>query len=174
MKNSGVEHGLRATVMWCCVVLLGAVALELGWSETTMAEEIDNAPGSMCVGTDTALSPTSRGYLENRTSSLQTAVCPTERLAVGGAFTTNFRARIWVSDQHSSFNTCCSALVVEPGGNWVESEWVCTDGKTGGKFLETPSITYGYTFAHYMVRCLLPPVEGGKASAIQTFRSYQS
>jgi hypothetical protein len=146
----------------------------LSLSAPALADDLDNAPGAMCVGAGAALTPNTLGHVENPQSSSVTAICPSERRVVNGVFATHFSATVWVSDQSSSSDVCCKAVSRTPNGNTQESASVCSSGISSNTSLSIPVITDGFTFAHFYLQCTLPAVEAGKTSRILTFRSIQS
>jgi hypothetical protein len=154
--------------------LLSIPFLSLSASTTALADEMDNAPGSMCVGVGYDFTVNTLGQAENPQTGTVTAICPSERRFINGAFTTKFSATVWVSDQNSSYNVCCKAVSRTPNGNVVESAWACTTGTSANYALNVPAITDGWTFAHFYLQCQVPGVEAGKTSRILTFRSTQS
>lgn len=143
---------------------------------TVSADEMDNAPGSMCVGVNGGVLTTgSSGYAENKQTSSVTAVCPAERKNINGSWATVFKAQVFVNDASSSADICCRAVIRDTGGRTAESSDVCTSGTTGSgsTTLTTPEVTWSYTFAHFMVRCTVPAINGSSTSKILTFRSIQ-
>ncbi len=154
--------------------LLSIPLLSLSLSTTALANESDNAPGSMCVGAGYDLTVNTLGQAENPQTFSVSAICPSERRVINGAFATNFSATVWVSDQNSVSNVCCKAVSRQPAGPVQESPWVCTSGTSSNAALTIPVITDGYTFAHFYLQCTLPGAEAGKTSRILTFRSTQS
>jgi hypothetical protein len=146
----------------------------LSLSTAALADEVDNAPGSMCVGAGYDLTPNTSGHVENTQSFTVSAICPSERRVINGAFTTNFSATVWVSDQSTTSDVCCKAVSRTPNGGYKESAWVCTTGTTSNTGLTIPVVNDGYTFAHFYLQCTLPGVEAGKTSRVLTFRSTQS
>jgi hypothetical protein len=154
--------------------LLSLPLLSLSLSNPALADESDNAPGSMCVGAGYDLTVNTLGQAENPQSFTVSAICPSERRVINGAFATNFSATVWVSDQNSTYNVCCKAVSRTPSGNVQESPWACTSGTSSNTALTIPVITDGYTFAHFYLQCTLPGAEAGKTSRILTFRSTQS
>jgi hypothetical protein len=148
---------------------LGALSVPLMVNAGT-----DNIPGSMCVGTNAALTVTTGSNVENGTSSTVTAVCPAERLMIDGALTKNFSSRVWVNDRHATADVCCRVVSRTPNGNQVQGTEVCSSGNsTADQSLDLPGINEPYTFAHFFVKCTLPAVGSG-ASRILTYRSIQS
>ncbi len=151
---------------FCFLVLFAAPA--------AVNADLDNSPGSMCVGTNAPLTVTSNGHADNVNAAAVTAICPTERLMVGGALTTNFSARVWAVDRHSTQNVCCRVVSRTPNGNQKLGTEVCSAGNSASDVsLDLPGIVEPYTFAHFFVRCSMPPTETGN-SRIITFRSIQS
>jgi hypothetical protein len=133
----------------------------------------DNLPGSMCVGTNAPLTVTSNGNADNINAVAVTAVCPAERLMVNGALTTNFSSRVWVNDRHTTQGVCCRVVSRTPNGGTKLGTEVCSSGSTGDEALDLPGVTDNYTFAHFFVRCTMPPSQTGN-SRIITYRSTQS
>jgi hypothetical protein len=154
--------------------LLSLPLLSLTASTLALAEEMDNAPGSMCVGAGYDLNPNTLGQTENPQSFTVSAICPSERRVINGAFATNYSATVWVSDQNSTSDVCCKAVSRTPSGNVKESAWACSTGMSSNTALNVPVITDGYTFAHFYLQCTLPGAEAGRTSRILTFRSIQS
>lgn len=159
----------RSTFFWI-------LPLSILIAGTVAADERDNAPGSMCVGVNGGVLTTgSSGFAENKQSSVVTAVCPSERKFVNGAFTTKFSAQVFVNDASTTSNICCRSVIRDTNGSTAESADVCTSGTTGSgsTTLTTPQVTWSYTFAHYMVRCTVPAITGTSTSKIFTYRSIQ-
>ncbi|PTL82274.1 hypothetical protein [Vitiosangium sp. GDMCC 1.1324] len=154
--------------------LVSLPLLSLSASTAALADDMDNAPGSMCVGAGYSLTVNTAGQAENPQAFTVTAICPSERKVINGAFATNFSATVWVSDQSTTSDVCCKAVSRLPSGVTKESALVCTTGTTSNTGLTIPVVTDGYTFAHFYLQCQLPGVESGKTSRILTFRSIQS
>jgi hypothetical protein len=134
----------------------------------------ENLPGSMCVGTNAALTITANGNADNATASTVTAICPTERVMISGALATNFSARVWVNDRNGSADVCCRVVSRQPNGNEVLGDSVCSTGNsTTDQSLSLPGITDRYTFSSFFVRCTMPPTSTGN-SRILTYRATES
>jgi hypothetical protein len=138
--------------------------------------DLDNAPGSMCVAAAGALTVNTAGQVENKGTVNATAICPTERKMINGALATNFSATVWVLDQHSVGNICCTVVSHQPNGVIKESATLaCSSGSSASyQALSVPGITEPATFADWFVRCTVPLPESGKTSRILTYRSTQS
>lgn len=136
---------------------------------------MENMPGSMCVGTNAALTVTSNGNADNATASTVTAICPVERAMINGALALNFSGRVWVNDRNATSDVCCRVVGRTPnGGSEVLGTSVCSTGNsTSDQSLDLPGITQGYTFASFYIRCTLPAVGSGN-SRILTYRGTQS
>lgn len=154
--------------------LLSIPVLSLSVFTSALAAEADNAPGAMCVGAGHDLTVNTSGQAENPQPVAVTAICPSERRLINGAFTTHYSATVWVSDQNTSTNVCCRAVSRTPAGNVHESAWACTSGTSSNTQLDIAEITEGFTFGHFYLQCTLPAAEAGKTSRILTFRSTQS
>ncbi|OJH34896.1 hypothetical protein [Cystobacter ferrugineus] len=157
--------------------LLSIPFLSLSVSTAALAAEEDNAPGAMCVGVGHDLRVNAQGQAENPQAVAVTAICPSERRLINGSFATRFSATVWVSDQSTQLSACCRAVSRVPNGaSVVESPWSCTSttGTSSNTQLTIQEITDGWTFAHFYIQCVVPPVEAGKTSRILTFRSTQS
>lgn len=135
-------------------------------------------PGSNCVAEGTIpISVTATGGVENpSTLSTATALCPVERIATGGAFSTNFSARVWVVDQSSSGNVCCRVVSNNPGGAQQLGTPVCSTGSAAtSQSLTRPGITDTASYSHFYVTCTIPAKTAlGKTSGILTYRGVQN
>lgn len=153
---------------------LAASLLSLAMMPLALAQDIDNAPGSYCVGAGGVLSVNTSGNVENKTASAVTGICPAERKVIGGSWATHFSARVWVMDQSASQNVCCRVLSRTPNGVVKTGAEVCSTGaSTDDQSLDLPEIVEGYTFAHFFVRCSVPAIDGIKTSRILTVRTIQ-
>lgn len=139
------------------------------------AEEMDNAPASLCVPVEGSnLTVNASGLLVNKSAAAASAVCPTARKVVGGSFTSHYRATVWAVDEHPSQNVCCRTYTKNPGGAVKEGAQVCTSGtSTTYQTLELPEVVDGYTWSHFFVQCTVPPAYGTAYSRLVTFRSVQ-
>lgn len=154
--------------------LVSLPLLSLAASTVALGDDMDNAPGSMCVGAGQQLTVNTAGQSENPHAFSVSAICPTERKVIAGAFATNFSATVWVSDQNTTTDVCCRAVSRLPNGVTKESPWTCSTGTTSNTGLTIPVVNEPYTFAHFFLQCTLPAVEAGKTSRVLTFRSIQS
>lgn len=156
--------------------LLWILPLSIFISGSVAADEQDNAPGSMCVGVNGGILTTgSSGFVENKQGSVVTAACPAERKNINGTWATKFKASIFVNDASTTGDICCRAVIRDANGQTAESADVCTSSTTGSgsQTLTTAQVSWSYTFAHFLVRCTVPAINGTATSKIFTYRSIQ-
>jgi hypothetical protein len=136
---------------------------------------MENMPGSMCVGTNAALTVTSTGNADNGNAAAVTAICPTERVTIGGSLALNFSGRVWVLDRNSNADVCCHVVSRNPSSGTVTAGTdVCSTGNsTSAQSLTLPGINDPYTFSSFYIQCTMPAVGSGP-SRIVTYRAIES
>lgn len=132
-----------------------------------------NTPGASCVASSGTLSPLANGAIQNAGASGATASCPADR-QLAPSLATKVAATVWVIDQSTSGNVCCTVSSHNTSGATVSSPSVCSAGKSSAiQALSLAQITDTYTFSSFYVSCTLPAAESGVASQIVTYRTVQ-
>lgn len=139
-----------------------------------LASTLTNTPGAACVASSGALVKSGDGTASNIGSLTATAVCPVDR-QIAPTLSTKVAATVWVIDQSTSANVCCTINSKNPGGAVVSNPTpVCSTGSTTSvQTLSLPQITDTFTFSHYYVQCTVPAMSGGLSSKILTYRTVQ-
>ena len=150
--------------------LSGALALA---ATLALASTTSNTPAASCSATSGSLTVAGGGQLQNGTSSTASAVCPIDR-TIAPTLSTSVSATVWVIDQSSTQNVCCTLTSTNPLGNPpISSPQVCSSGKSASvQTLSLAQITDTKTFSHYAITCTVPAVDGS-ASQLLTYRAVQ-
>jgi hypothetical protein len=136
-----------------------------------LASSTTNTPASACIATGGKLTVGSGGEAVNNGTALLTAVCPVDRDVTPPA-TTTFSGTMWVVDQNSSADVCCTLHSRNPAsGIDTAGQPGCTGGSSASvAAVSIPSITDTKTFSHVFLQCQVPAVSGSNASEIITYR----
>ncbi len=124
------------------------------------APTYENNPGASCVGSGTGeLTVTNEGEAQNQTNWTVTAVCPAERPIGAGELQTELSGKVFVVDQHPWSNVCCRAISKNPSGATQYGSWECSSGDSSGyQVLDVDPVTDNYTWSHFMLQCMVPPM----------------
>lgn len=154
--------------------VLSALALALvGSAGAVVASTTTNTPGATCVASSGALVNSIDGQAANLTTSSATAVCPIDR-QIAPTVSTKVAATVWVVDESSSANVCCTLHSRNPNGVSVNSAQVCSSGQTSAsQQLSLAQITDNTTFSHYFITCTVPALSSGLVSKVLTYRSIE-
>ncbi len=168
---------IKANSRMAFIRLLGSTSLVL-LAGAAVAEEVDNAPASMCVAASGAVvNVLATGEVENANGNSVTLICPTERKTVGGVYTTKLKGKVFTRDRHTSQEICCLAGAKAPDGTATLGNRVCTTSTSPSySILDVPELTVSSTFAHFFFQCTLPgtnPGDGGRSQVV-SFRSIQN
>jgi hypothetical protein len=132
-----------------------------------------NTPGAACVAASGALVNSVDGEAANLSGSTAIAVCPADR-TLAPALSTKVSAVVWVVDESSAANVCCTVNSKNPDGVIVSSPQVCSSGVSSGyQMLTLAQISDGYTYSHYYVQCSVPGTSNGLISKVLTYRTIQ-
>jgi len=139
-----------------------------------LASTTTNTPGATCVAASGSLINSVDGASANLGASAATAVCPADR-QIAPTTSTKVAATVWVVDESSTANVCCTINSKNPSGALVTNTApVCSTGaSSAAQQLSLPQITDGFTFSHYYVQCTIPAVSGGLVSKVLTYRTIQ-
>lgn len=138
-----------------------------------LASTTTNTPGASCVAASGALVNSVDGASVNLGAVAVNAVCPADR-QIAPALATKVAATVWVVDQSTTGNVCCTINSKNTGGALVSSPQVCSSGASSAvQALSLATITDGFTFSHFYVQCGVPATSSGLASKILTYRTIQ-
>jgi hypothetical protein len=126
-------------------------------------------PGMECRATagGTSVVVDTDGHAENSGSSTATVICP----VVGDPLVVSTSANVFVTDQSSAGDVCCSARAKNTGLSVSFSANACTSGGGSGSVTLTmtpPAVSF--TFTHLFYQCSLPAVSSGLRSEVRTYR----
>jgi hypothetical protein len=154
--------------------LISALALAiLGSAGVVIASTSTNTPGATCVASSGTLVNSVDGQSANLTTSSATAVCPIDR-QIAPTVSTKVAATVWVVDESTSANVCCTLHSKNPGGAEVNGSQVCSSGSSSNyQTLSLAQITDGATFSHYFITCTVPGTSSGLVSKVLTYRSIE-
>jgi len=151
-------------------MVLGGLGLAL-YSGTAMA--VNNYPGFQCGALSGAIQPNSNGHAQNSGSTTATVLCPVFVDAGTSGLSTSGGPQIFVTDQNSADDVCCSARVKNTGQSVVSGGTLCSSGNTSAAqtlTLTNPATPGGnFTFTHRWIQCDLPAVSTG-VSEVRTYR----
>jgi len=146
----------------------------IGAASIALADVTANTPGASCVAASGTLINGTAGESANLSASAATAVCPIDR-SLGTTLSTKVSATVWVLDENTTQNVCCTLNSKNPGGALVSSPQVCSSGSSGGyQSIPLAQITDPYTYSHFYISCSVPGTDSGLASKILTYRSVQN
>ncbi len=153
-------------------IALSLLALTVG-AGITLASTTTNTPGAVCVASSGSLINGASGESANFTNASATAVCAADR-SIAPTLSTKVSAVVWVVDESTSANVCCTINSKNPSGTLISSPQVCSSGSTyASQTLTLAQITDGYTYSHYYVSCTVPALSGGLISKILGYRTVQ-
>lgn len=154
--------------------VISALALAIvGSTGAVIASTTTNTPGATCVASSGTLVNSIDGQSANLTASSATAVCPIDR-QIAPTVSTKVAATVWVVDESSTANVCCTLHSRNPSGAIVNSAQVCSTGQSSAsQSLALAQITDGTTFSHYYITCTVPGLSGGLVSKVLTYRSIE-
>jgi hypothetical protein len=134
-----------------------------------------NIPGAECRGT--GASYTSGANVTNTGTSSSTVLCPARRIQdSAGNFSNTLFGEVFVIDRSSTADVCCQMFARTPNGNTEYGSTACSTGSSTADQrvkLDLPKVRNPYTFAHFAMKCTLPPASGGAASSVATYRIVQ-
>lgn len=146
----------------------------IGAAGLALADVTANTPGAACVAASGTLINGTAGEAANLAPSAATAVCPIDR-SLGTSLSTKVSATVWVLDENTSANVCCTLDSKNPGGALVSSPQVCSTGASNTyQSIPLAQITDGYTYSHFYISCSVPGTDSGIPSKILTYRSVQN
>jgi hypothetical protein len=154
--------------------LVKALALSIiGSAGIVVASTTTNTPGATCVASSGTLINSVDGQAANLTTSSATAVCPIDR-QIAPTESTKVAATVWVVDESSASNVCCTLRSKNPAGGEVAGTQVCSSGASSAyQTLSLAQITDTTTFSHYFITCSVPGTSGGLVSKVLTYRSIE-
>jgi hypothetical protein len=134
-----------------------------------------NVPGAMCSGA--GVTYTSAAAASNGTAGSSTIVCPARRVQDdAGNFSNTVFGEAFVVDRNPTTDVCCQVFGRTPNGGMVSGSNVCSAGASTSYqriHLDFPKVQQPYTFAHYAMKCTLPPAASGAASSVLSYRVIQ-
>ena len=153
--------------------LISALALSIISAGAVIASTTTNTPGATCVASSGTLVNSVDGQSVNLTTSSASAVCPIDR-QIAPTVSTKVAATVWVVDQSTSANICCTLHSKNPAGGEQSSPQVCSSGSNSTyQTISLAQITDNATFSHYFISCTVPGTSSGLASKILTYRSIE-
>jgi hypothetical protein len=153
--------------------LISVLALSIISAGAVIASTTTNTPGATCVAASGTLVNSSDGQSVNLTTSSATAVCPIDR-QIAPTLSTKVQATVWVVDQSTSANICCTLHSKNPAGGEQTSPQVCSSSSSSTyQTISLAQITDGATFSHYFISCTVPGTSSGLASKVLTYRSIE-
>jgi hypothetical protein len=154
--------------------LISALALSIvGSAGAVIASTITNTPGATCVASNGTLVATADGQSANLTTSSATAVCPIDRELAPTA-STKVAATVWIVDESTTANVCCSLHSKSPAGPELNSGVTCSSGASATyKTLSLAQVTDAATYSHYFITCSVPGMSSGLVSKVLTYRSIE-
>jgi hypothetical protein len=135
------------------------------------AVALNNLPGFQCVPLSGAVRPNSNGHAENFGSTTATVMCPVFVDAGQSGLASSGTPQVFVVDQNSADDVCCSSRVKNTGQSVVSGGTSCSSGVTSAQLALTNPGTPGgnFTFTHRWLQCDIPGVGAG-VSEIRLYR----
>jgi hypothetical protein len=153
--------------------LISALALSIISAGAVIASTTTNTPGATCVASSGTLVNSVDGQSANLTTSSATAVCPIDR-QIAPTLSTKVAATVWVVDESTSANVCCTLHSKNLAGGEQSSPQVCSSGSSSAyQTISLAQITDGATFSHYFISCTVPGTSSGLVSKVLTYRSIE-
>lgn len=135
----------------------------------------NNYPGFPCTALAGAVQPNSNGHAQNSSSTVTaTVMCPV--IVDSGTIceSTSGTPEVWVTDQNTSSDVCCSSRVKNTGQSVISGGTTCSSGANSGAqtlVLTNPATSGGcFTFTHRWIQCDIPPAPSGAVSEVRTYR----
>ena len=160
-----------------CPVCQGVFDGVIDGFEDSPAEFVtyENRAGAYCKPIDSgSVNYSMSGTVENSSAATTNITCPARRDRDASSNWENwFYGEAFVVDRHSTDNVCCNVYVRDTGGTVENGPSVCSAGATTSVQqlkLGLPKVNWNFTFAHYGLRCSIPPVAGTSKSSVLTYR----